>query len=326
MHLKTIYRAQWFVKAVFIISFFIIFFSAGVTYKNMNNLSNSSDLVTEKYELTLKLEQILSYLKDAETGQRGFIVIKDSTYLKPYFSGRENINNTFIEIKALIAKESVQRKNLIDLSLLIDNRLDNLEKTQQFILKEKNDIDSPLFERLFNRGKSIMNKIRAKIKVMLDFQNKRLDKHQQEYDSSMKITPIFLYSLMLLSLFLLIGGYFKIMSNLRKLEKTNRSLELFKESTNQSEIVSKHGTWTWNIDDNSFKFSDNLYRLLGEEPHSFEPTIENFMKFVHPEDVEKLGAQVAQMKEDHNLPFIYYRVVHENGNIKHLKADRKSVV
>lgn len=326
MPLKTIYKAPWFVKAVFIVSFFLIFFVAGVTFKNMNNLSDSSDLVTEKYELAIKLEQILSYLKDAETGQRGFIVIRDSTHLAPYFSGRENINNRFVEIKELIIDQSEQHKNLIELGFLIDNCLDNLEKTQQFIIKNQNDIDSPGFERLFYRGKRIMDQIRAKIKVMLHYQNERLEKYQATYKSNLKLTPIFLYSLMLMSLLLLIAGYFKIMSNLKKLERTNRSLELFKESTNQSEIVSKHGTWTWNINNDSFKFSDNLYRLLGEEPHSFEPTIENFLKYVHSEDVEKLTAHIEKMKEEHELPFIYFRVIHENGNIKHLKSYGKVII
>ncbi|EDP94770.1 CHASE3 domain-containing protein [Kordia algicida OT-1] len=326
MPLKTIYKAPWFVKAVFIVSFFLIFFVAGITFKNMNSLSDSSDLVTEKYELAIKLEQILSYLKDAETGQRGFMVTRDSTYLTPYISGRENINDRFVEIKELIIDESKQHKNLIELGFLIDNCLDNLEQTQRFILKDQNNFDSPTFERLFNRGKRIMDQIRGKIKVMIDFQNERLEKHQATYESSLKVTPIFLYSLMLMSLLLLIGGYAKIMSNLKKLERTNRSLELFKESTNQSEIVSKHGTWTWDIDDDNFKFSDNLYRLLGEEPHSFEPTIENFMKFVHPEDVETLSEQIAKMQKEYDLPFVYYRVIHENGNVKHLKAYGKAIV
>ncbi|WP_046755430.1 sensor histidine kinase [Kordia jejudonensis] len=326
MPLKSIYRAPWFVKAVFVISFFLIFFVAGVTYKNMSDLSDSSDLVTEKYEVAIELEQILSYLKDAETGQRGFVIIKDSTYLEPYFSGRENINNSLAELKELIKDEPEQGQNLIELNFLIDNCLANLEQVQRFILKEQNNINSPAFEPLFARGKKIMDQIRAKIKVMLDVQNKKLEINQKEYENNLKVTPIFLYLLMLLSLLLLIGAYFKIISNLKKLEASNQALELFKESANQSEIVSKHGNWTWNIEKDTFSFSDNLYRLLGEEPHSFAPTIANFMKFVHPEDLEKLSAQVEEMKENENLPFIYYRVIHKNGTIKHLKAYGKVVV
>ncbi len=292
----------------------------------MNDLSKASELVSEKYEVSIELEQILSYLKDAETGQRGFVIIKDSTYLEPYFLGRENINNSFAELKELIKDEPKQGKNLIELRFLIDNCLANLEQVQRFIIKEQNDINSPSFEPMFALGKRLMDQIREKIKVMLDVQNHKLERHQKEYNSSLRVTPVFLYSLMLLSLLLMIGAYYKIMSNLKKLKRSNQSLEIFKESANQSEIVSKHGNWAWDIENDRFSFSDNLYRLLGEEPQSFAPTIENFMQFVHPEDVEKLNEQVEQMKEDENLPFIHYRVIHKNGTIKHLKAYGKVVV
>ncbi|QHI34981.1 Phytochrome-like protein cph1 [Kordia antarctica] len=326
MPLKSIYKAPWFVKAVFVISFFLIFFVAGVTYKNMDDLSESTDLVEKKYEIAIELEQILSYLKDAETGQRGFVIVKDSSYLMPYLLGRENINNSFAELKGLIDDETEQQRNLIELRFLIDNCLANYENVQEFILKRQNNINSPEFRPLFARGKLIMDQIRAKIRVMLDVQNKKLEKYQEEHTNNLRATPIFLYSLIILSLLLMIGAYYKIASNLKKLKKTNQALEIFKESTNQSEIVSKHGNWTWNIEEDRFTYSDNLYRLLGEEPHSFKPTIEKFMEFVHPEDVEKLSAQVARMKEEQNLPFIHYRVIHKNGNIKHLKAYGKVVI
>ena len=50
------------------------------------------------------------------------------------------------------------------------------------------------------------------------------------------------------------------------------------------------------------------------------------MQFVHPEDVEKLSAQVEKMKEEKDLPFIVYRVIHKNGSIHYLKAYGKSTV
>ena len=181
MPLKSIYRAPWFVKVIFTISFFLIFFVAGVTYKSMNDLSKSSDLVKQKYEISIELEQILSYLKDAETGQRGFLIIKDSMYLEPYLLGRENINNSFAELKALITKDEVeQQRNLIDLSFLIDNSLENFEQVQLFISRNQNSTSNSEFKALFIRGKLIMDQIRAKVKEMLEVQNKKLDEYQKE--------------------------------------------------------------------------------------------------------------------------------------------------
>ena len=99
---------------------------------------------------------------------------------------------------------------------------------------------------------------------------------------------------------------------------------IFKESSNQSEIIGKHGNWVWHIESNVFTYSDNLYRLLGEEPQSFEATLDNFLKFVHPEDVDKLTEELNKMIEVEELPFVNYRIIQKNGSIKHLKAYAKS--
>ncbi|TYP98173.1 hypothetical protein C7447_103343 [Tenacibaculum adriaticum] len=323
---SRIYKAPWFVKAVFIVSFFIIFFVAGVTYKNMSKLSESFDLIEHKYELGVELEQMISYLKDAETGQRGFIITQDSTYLEPYFSGRENINNSFAELKQLTKDNEEQIKFLKKLNILIDNRLANFEEVERFVLKKKNNIDSPNLIPIFLEGKQLMDDIRDKIKIMIELQNKRLEARQEAYGNNLELTPIFLYLVLLLSLLLMIGAYYKIISNLKKLKQTNKQLEIFKESANQSEIVSKYGNWIWNIEEDTFIFSDNLYRLLGEEPQSFKASAANFIQFVHPEDKEKLRKQVEMMMEEENLPYVYYRVIHKNGNIRHLKSYGKTLV
>ncbi len=326
MQLKAIYKAPWFVKSIFVVCFFIIFFVAGVTYKSINDLSESSDLVEHKYEVVIELEQMFSYLKDVETGQRGFIITQDSIYLKPYFSGRENINNSFAELKELTRHNPEQQIFLKELNVLIDDRLANFEESQRFILKRYNDIESPSFSPIFREGKQLMDDIREKIKSMIALENKRLEARQRDHKDNLKVTPMFLYLVLLLSLLLMVGAYYKIMFDLEKLKKTNLKLEIFKESANQSEIVSKHGNWIWNIEEDIYSYSDNLYRLLGEEPQSFKATTDNLMKFVHPDDVEKLRGQIEKMMEEKNLPFIYYRIIQKNGNIKHFKAYGKTLV
>ena len=50
------------------------------------------------------------------------------------------------------------------------------------------------------------------------------------------------------------------------------------------------------------------------------------MQFIHPEDFKRFKVQMDKMKRDKNLPYINYRVIHKNGNIKHLKAYGKAVV
>jgi len=324
MMIRKIYTSSWFIKVVFVVSLFAIIFIAGLGYKHITNLSQSTDLVIHTYKVNVELEQILSYLKDAETGQRGFIITRDSSYLKPFFEGRVKVNNSFAELKYLTIDNSEQQENLKELSTLIDKRLDNLEIASNYALKEQTDLTQ--FNDVFQEGKDDMDAIRNKLNYMITLQSDLLKKRNEKYTSTAKITPIFLYVFILLTLVFMYAAYAKINADIDKLKKSNQQLEVFKEATKQSEIINKHGSWRWNVEDDTFHFSDNLFRLLGEEPNSFDQSIENFMKFVHPDDVEKLSAQVKKMKEEKDLPFIVYRVIHKNGSIHYLKAYGKSTV
>lgn len=318
MEANTKKKSVLFVQASFFAALLIIAIVGGITYKTTKNLSDATDLVVHTYKLNVELEQILSYLKDAETGQRGYILTTDSLYLEPFFSGREKINNTFAELKELTRNDKVQQENLVALSKLIDNRMANFDKSATFILFDS--LKTEDFVEVFLEGKYMMDAIRDKIASMIALERAQLSYRQKAYKSSLNLTPVFLFALILLSLALVLIAYFKTAKDVKDLKRTNQELEIFKESTNQAEIISRHGNWVYHIEKGTYDYSDNLYRLLGEQPQSFEPTTENFMSFVHPDDLEKLQEDVAKMLENEHLPFIHYRIIQKSGNIRYLKA------
>lgn len=322
--IKTLSNNISFLRTMLYISALVILVVGALTYRSITEVTKSSEMITHTYKVNVELEQILSYLKDAETGQRGYIITNDSIFLEPYITGRSRINNSFAELKVLTKNNPELKEKLIDVNTLINKRLLAFQTSYRSL--PKNDIEDPNFISNFRNGKVLMDSIRNNIKGVIKLQNTLLEERSSEYRSDLMATPLLLFSLLLCSLILMYLAYNSIYKNIKRLKITNEELEIFKESSNQSEIVSGHGSWTWDQQSDKFTFSDNLYRLLGEQPQSFEPTIQNFMQYVHPEDVELLSQQVEQMKENVELPYIYYRVVHKNGNIKHLKAYGKSII
>lgn len=316
--MKSIIKSERFLKITFGISLFIILCMGGFAYKHIQKLIKSFDLVAHTYDVNIELEQILSYLKDSETGQRGYLISKDTIFLESFFSGRENTNNSFARLKELTKNDQKQQNNLRNLTLLIDKNLNILEET--FKYAKTDTLDYKRFDLLLIKGKNTMDSIRFKVNKMIAYENNLLAFRKEINDKSLTNTPIIIYTVLIIALLLLLFTYSKINKDLKELKFKNEQLEIFKESTNQSEIVSKHGNWTWFVDEDKIKYSDNLYRLLGEQPQSFEPTLDNFLGYVHPEDVRKLKMQVAKMIKQENLPFIYYRVVQKNGNIRYFKA------
>lgn len=311
-------KSPYFIKISFFIALAIIAIAGGITYMTTNNLSKSSNLVVETYIVNVELEQILSYLKDAETGQRGFIITNDSLYLEPYLESREKINNSFAELKELTRNNKLQQNNLRALSSLIDNRLNHFEKSSWFSVN--NDLKNPKFDAVFLEGKDLMDKIRRKIGDMIDYELNELARRQEDYKTDARLTPVFLFVLILLSIGLVLLAYDRISKDIRVLKKSNEELEIFKESANQSEIISRHGNWILNMEENSYTYSDNLFRLLGEQPQSFKPELDTFMGYVHPDDVEQLEKDVEDMIENEHLPFVNYRIIQKSGNIRYFKS------
>ena len=91
---------------------------------------------------------------------------------------------------------------------------------------------------------------------------------EHKYMSKTKITIfIVLFSTFLIAILILVLGYLKLYKNYNKLLSTNAQLRIFDESSKQAEILGKYGSWTYNIKEDEFYFSENFYRLYGYNPH-----------------------------------------------------------
>lgn len=324
MKFKSIYNSERILKIIFGLSLFVVLVMGGMSYQLIKKLSKSFEDVQHTYQIHIELEKLLSALKDAESGKRAFIISQDSTFLEPLLSSQSELESSLERLKLLTKNNPAQQKNIAELKIKIDKNLEIFEKTLGLALANKTD--SPEFISSFKEGRQTMNSVRFKIMDMTTHESEELGIRKEKSSKTLSNAPMLIYYALIFSLLILLLTYLQISKNLRILKEKNELLETFKESTTQSEIISKHGNWIWYIEDNTFEYSDNLYRLLGEEPQSFPATLENFMGFVHPDDLDKLTEQVNKMMENEDLPFIHYRIIQKNGSIKHFKAYGKVLI
>ncbi|WP_445737445.1 CHASE3 domain-containing protein [Mariniflexile sp.] len=317
-------KSALFLRIVFLVSVFLILVIGGFTYKHISNLTDSTKLVVSTYKVNVELEQVISYLKDAENGHRNYILTKDASHLEPYLSAREKVNESFAELKEIASHSEAQEKNLKTLSKYIDALFNNFTQTNAFIENELTLTEE--FKSNFFAEKVIMDSIRQKVDEMVALENKLLEEHNKQYQSNLQFTPLFLYLLLLFTLVLIIISYNRISNDFKNIKLFNNQLSIFKEATIQLETIGKHGNWVWHVNTNTFTFSDNFYRVLGEKPAVFKPTLKDFIEFVHPDDKEKFNKDVEYMMVNEDLPFIYYRIVQKNGTIKHIKSYGKLLI
>ena len=324
MPIRKLYKSERFLRIIFGACLFVVLCMGGLAYKYIHELSKSFEMLEHTYGVSLELERTLLLLKDAENVERDFLVSKDSTYLDAFTSIEQSIDLNLKNLSSLISDNPTQIENLNELELKIEKRIAAIDTTIQFVSNDT--IDTTEFTKVLKQGGQLMNSVGYKINEMIAHEKSLLDIRREKSIKSLSDAPLLVYYVLIISLVLLLLTYAQISTNLKILGDKNELLETYKESTTQSELVSKHGNWIWHIENDYFEYSDNLYRLLGEAPQSFDATLENFMTFVHPEDAEKLKAQVEKMMVEEDLPFISYRIIQKNGTIKHFKAYGKVLV
>ena len=64
----------------------------------------AADAVTQGVERIVQVQNVLSSTKDAETGQRGFLLTGDDAYLEPFISGRAALDGELEQLHALTAE------------------------------------------------------------------------------------------------------------------------------------------------------------------------------------------------------------------------------
>ena len=300
------------------ISLFVLIFIFSVSYKHTIALRESSELLVHSYEIQIKLEQLLSYVKDAETGQRGYIISKDTVFLQPYNSARKNIQEPYLQLKSLTINNLQENRNLDSLLTLINLRFTLLATSLRLISEP--EINKKSLDENLVRGKSVMDLIRSQINKMIDLETKYFNEHQKKYTHEIYFTPNFTLFLFFITLIIVVFSFIKINNDLTVLKETNENLLLTNESFKHAEEIGNFSSWQWHLDSRKFIYSDNLYCLLGCEPKSFEPTVENFLDFVHPDD-RHIVTESAKLAIDEGKPSnINFRIIRKDGVIRYFKS------
>ncbi len=77
------------------------------------------------------------------------------------------------------------------------------------------------------------------------------------------------------------------------------------------------GTWEWRIKEDRFIWSDEYYEFFGMSPGDLEPTLDNFMLCVHPDDRERILAEMREVLEERKKEAeLEFRFVRAGGDAR----------
>lgn len=99
-----------------------------------------------------------------------------------------------------------------------------------------------------------------------------------------------------------------------KLEEANEQLQLTSQTQlAEAQAIAKLGSWEWDVQSDTVRWSDEMFRLYGLEPGSVKINYERYRSLLHPEDRESAGDAVRQSLETGD-PFSFdHRVIRPDG-------------
>jgi methyl-accepting chemotaxis protein len=129
-----------------------------VSYDSTTKLIESAGWVQHTHEVLNGLDEVLSGMKDAETGQRGYVITGEERYLEPYQGAGDRVDHKLKYVRELTADNPIQQQRLTAIEPLVAAKFAELQGTID--LRRAKGFAPAAQEVLSDKGKNAMDSIR----------------------------------------------------------------------------------------------------------------------------------------------------------------------
>ena len=138
-------------------------------------LGRVEDRVDTTHDVIDSLRDTLSTLKDAETGERGYILTGNKSYLQPYNDAVKRVVSDLQSLKGYAAGRELPAGDVASLETLVQNELAELLHTIDLRAGGSRGFDDALNQTESGRGKQIMDQIRLAVIQLVELKNHERD-------------------------------------------------------------------------------------------------------------------------------------------------------
>jgi CHASE3 domain sensor protein len=133
--------------------------SGVISFSYNRLLKEYRDDVDHTFQVMSAIDNALLQLQDAETGQRGFIITGDESYLAPFEAGRNKLVEVLSRLRGLVSDNTEQQARIESLQSLADGKLSELQDT--IVTRKQEGLEPARRKVIGSAGKETMDRIRA---------------------------------------------------------------------------------------------------------------------------------------------------------------------
>jgi signal transduction histidine kinase len=154
-------------------AFFLLLSSYLLTLYANSELLKEAMLVDHSNKIIIGMETLASYLKDAETGFRGYLLMNDPRFLSPYHQSRQASDSVYAALTQETASNQEEHSDLSTLRRLMDKKYElmdaGLADYQRHLFQMSDTVKVQQFFAL-----ELMNHIRSVVREVQDMERGRL--------------------------------------------------------------------------------------------------------------------------------------------------------
>ncbi|MBF5026591.1 response regulator [Planobacterium oryzisoli] len=275
------------------LSLALLLVSSVASFISIKNLIESSSLVQSSNRTIRNLDNVMLLVKDAETGQRGYLLTKDDRFLEPYTDAKDNIDEALRLLSAEFTNSPTQISNLNQLKASINKRIEVLDEN----LATSRRGEALPAERLLS-GKNTMDDIRRAVALMQAEEKSTLQNRTQSMEQFASYTPLLIILSAFLAIVITLVFYRKVYQNYYSIANLSQELEHKNEETENRLVAIEKVAEQISSGDYDILWDENAQKTLGAVAVPLNKMAESLQSsFSTLADKEWLSSTVAQLND-----------------------------
>ena len=161
----------------------LVVLATTASFQALRQVALSAEARKHSDDVIKQANDLLSELKDAETGQRGYVITGDSVFLEPYFAVRDKIVGDLGQLRRL-SKIAPANAHLDAMAPVVEAKMAELARVVGLVDKHGSAaaieaVDSGL-------GKRLMDRIRDEMRAFVQIEESALGVQESQFQSEMR--------------------------------------------------------------------------------------------------------------------------------------------
>jgi diguanylate cyclase (GGDEF)-like protein/PAS domain S-box-containing protein len=282
------------------------------TYLSGRRYVSAVESVQHTLAVTSAIDDLTAAVIDQETGQRGFLLTSDPTFLDSYNSGRYQVNEQLRQLNELLRDDPEQQSAFETL------RVEILAK-QQFVdsvlaLAQRGSGNQALQIVRTGRGKQLMDQIRKQSALMTLAERNKLSERSGFALRTQGYAFAALVAGALVTALLLIGGFVSLHRDAAELRRAAEDLAESEERFRMLADSASDIVRVFELDGSLWYQSPSIERLLG---FTIDEISELGEEILHPDDVAENRSLLRKMATGElDGGMLVHRFLCEDGNYR----------